>query len=1409
MKKKLNIFFLCILTMLSAALIVFADDMIEDDSQTEDIRPPCVYVSGSGSDTNDGLSDKTPVQSFDKAYEMLKEEGGIVVVCGRINIDSQSSSLPKHDKSIEITSYYDGVDYRAKNDAEILIDDTLNIHGPGQTYIYGVLIHSKTDANIFCNGSDVRFGARVESESDSGTYPSIYGGMFLDSQSKADDGNFSNFTIEVNTGYWHHVTLGNLRADKTAPMSAIKDSKLKINGGTFVATDKDLYTTSCVSGAKIGGKIEFEITGGLFYGSVYAIGYEGELLPQMDLRYEADLSVLIESGSFMGNYIKALHSKNASLFGKYSFSVENGSFSSLLYVGCEGVYSDITLNSCEAVQNKLYGFEKVVFVSKDGDDQNSGENPLTAKKTLSGAFASLQSGGTIVLCSEFSLPDGFATRITDDDITITSKYYDTDYAQTKKARLKLDGAINLQSNIRFNNITLHAASSSRLNLFGEVTEFGQNVTVEGDVSLHLKKNTSSHTLSIASGNFSLLEFESSDVSTFISMTGGYVELFRGCNEMHKGDIFVDLSGGSVGGDINIAPVGVEGNQQLIVGNTQIQGRISSLRPDSDKLSEALVVYNYDRSKISGFDIIEDNYVFIKDGATGNGSTPSLAAPTIEAALAYLGHSNACVIICGKTTHSSEYKYQNVGVLTYSSVYRNIDFTKINDARLILESDYYFDNDATVENIVIETRNSGISFHCNSHIVKFGYGIYCETFYPFDSHYPSIIANDQSPTAPYNENGESVSDKIIISGGIWNNVYSSASCEISGGIIRGSIFGTKDLSFDCVIKINDGIVYGGIYASENAKTDAYANIDITISGGEIHGVISPSYTTSTGYTGKYLLTILGGDFSAVEKIYDSTHIGGEKSYANVDTAIDLSTLPDNITTYQNPISDTASSLCFSNSYWYLIKAHDGNICILRSSSMASITSSSPISVLSADGQILDVNACVNTDKLYIFVKILSNGQTKTVVFISDGLSENPSFTTLSGTDIQKYDSPFLYTYNGEKYLFYSTATEHGSDIYCVKTDGALNALSDPVKIVEATQKWENGYLTSPRVLSAPNSKMYLVYTAANIYGGRSMIGMCEITSSDLLNKESYLKNPDPVFYDSEEYTNIILSGIIEIKDASEPYIVFSARYKGHYSLFLQSIGFDETNVPYFGGVSDISMLYQSYYEPKSLETLLGSFRINDPEILIDDKHDSFSFIEFLKSNSVLILSSAFVMILILIIVLIKKYSQDPKVQFKKNQKQRTRNERRRASRLKAGRAYAANLERIAEAEEEKTDQDSGSQTETEKSDESATLDIEELIGTTNECSDKIIDSSFEVSDVSNESVERSSDNEISSDKSDEETNKSYHELENETSAHTSEEATDDQLVLVSSDKQNNTPDSTQAPAEVSSAKRKRPRPTRRI
>ena len=1413
MKNKLIIFFLCILAMLSVGLIVLADDITEDDSIIEDIKPPCIFVSGNGNDTNDGLTDKTPVNTFEKAYELLSEDGGIVVVCGKITIDKSTPSLPKHEKSIEITSYYDGVDYKAKKGAEIYIYDTLNIYGPAETYIYGVKIHSESTANIFCNGSSVRFGARVESECDNGTYPSIYGGMLLNAQSNTYDGNFSDFTLEINTGYWHHVTLGNLRADKSAPMSEIKNSKLKINGGTFVASDNELYTTSCVSGAKTSGNIEFVITGGLFYGSVYVIGNEGDLLPNMDLKYDANVYFSIESGSFMGNYIKALYSKNASLFGKYVFSVENGSFSSLIYVGCEGVYSDITLNSCEAVQNKLYGFEKVVFVSKDGDDNNSGESVLTPKKTLSGAFAALQSGGTIVICSEITLPDGFTTRISNSNIKITSKYYDTDYKQTKKAVLNVEGNVNLQSNIKFENITLKTTSAASIHCYGKITEFGQNVVTEGDVSIHLKKNSASHTISIASGNFSLFEFESSDVSTFISIIGGYIELFRGCTEMHKGDIFVDFSGGVIGGDINIAPKGILGNQQLIVGNTQIQGSITSLRPDTEKLSEALVVYNYDKSKISGFDIIQDNYVFVRDGAIGNGSTPSLAAPTIEAALSYIGQSNACVIICGKVTHSSEYKYQNVGILTYSSVYRNIDFSSINGAKLILESDYYFDNDATIENIVIETRSSNISFHCNSHIVKFGYGIRCQSFYPISSYYPSIIANDNIPNSPYNTNGESVSDKLIISGGIWNNVYASASTDILGGVIKGSLYGTKDLSNDCNIKVFDGIIYGGIYASIEAKENASSNINIAFAGGEIHGIISPSYFSSVGYTGKYLIIINAGDFSGIDKIVEGSFIGGEKSYVNVDTSVDMTVQADSFITYQNPISYTASSFVFHDSYWYLIKESCGKVQVYKSNTVSSISYTKPISEFTVNGQILSIDACVNSGKLYVFAKILDSGIIKTNIYFSDDLNENVTFATLSGTDMEKYDSPFIYTYNGEKYLFYSNQTNSSSDIYCAKIDGALNLLSEPVKIIGATQKWENGQITSPRILSAPNGKIYLVYTGGNVYGGSSMLGICEIIASDLLREESYLKNPDPVFYESEEFSNIVLSSILEIDGSTEPYIVFSARYKGKYMMFLQSYAFDENGVPYFMGVSDISMLYLAHYVPKSLETLLNGFIINDPEIFIDDKHDnSFSIIAFLQQNSILILSSAFVMIFILIIVLIKKYSQDPKVQFKKNQKQRTRNERRRASRLKAGRTYAANLEKmIAEQEAELENKVS------EKSkDEQLIQDIEELIAAPKDDTDTNSTSSYELSEISETTDKVAEDDQLKTDDAITEVSDIEKALQNEESAQSissgliesmATEEEQEELAIVGANVKQNT-ESEQSSLDLTE-KRKRPRPTRRI
>ncbi len=1285
MKKTIVLVISLFLVSLVGIAAVFAIDENDPngDIPTQDEIKQVVFLSDSGSDQNSGIKDTSPVASFSKAFDLLKEEGGIIVVCGRATLP-ESTFLPSCDKDIELTSYYEGLDYKSSNGAEIFYNDTLNIQSSGKIHFYGIKLHSQKKASIYCNGTDVQFGVRIENESDDRSYPSIYGGRALDGTNTESDGSFSDFTVTVDSGYYHSITLGNNRTTPTAPISSIKDSALKINGGSFLATDADDFTTSAVSAAYPQGKIYMEINGGMFYGSVYTIGNEGNILPFVELKYNSDITVKITNGTFLGKYIKALYNPSATLDGKYEFISEGGSYSNLIYVGCQGVKGDISLTSCEAIQNKLYGFEKVIFLSKNGDDNLSGENEKTAKKTFSGAFAALRSGGTIVLCSDYSIDNGFTTRTTDQKIRITSRYFDKNYAELNGAALNISGNINLKSDISFDNITIKTDSSATFSCYGSYIEFGDNLKTDGDIAISLKARDSSHTFCMSSGSFSIFDFESSNTSTYISIKGGTIDLFRGCSNMHVGDIFVDFSGGIINGDIiNISPNGVSGNVQLIVGNAQIKANIATQRPDTDKLCEALVVYEYDKTKLIGFDIIEDNYVFVKDGATGNGSTPSLAAPTLEQALAYIGNSNACVVFCGKTTYKDDYTPKNVGIITYSSIYRNIDFSSISDAKLILEKDYYFDNDATLENIKVISNRPGLSIHCNSHIVIFGYGIVCEIPYVNNSYYLSIIANDSIPSSPYNDKLESLSDKITIKSGIWNNIHGSASTEFFGGVVKGSVYGTKDLSVDSTVTVWNGIIYGGIYGAESVKENSTSNITLSFAGGEIHGVISPSYSASTGYTGKYLINISGGDFSGIDKIEKATFIGGEKSYANVKDDIDMTAYSESYITYQNPISSEISGITYLNGRWYLAKASGSTITLYSSNTINALANTSPIYTADMKKNISELSVSCVDDKLYIFARTVSGALPSTEILMSETLEENTaSFTIFSGEDASNYISPAIYTYNGEKYLYYALESDAGSDIYCAKIDTALNLLSDPVKILSAGKKWEAGYLTSPRMITTPKGDMYIAFTGGMVHGGTSMIGMAKIISSDLLNPSSYKKDPDPVFYETQEFKNLVLSSVIQISGASEPYLVFSSRLNGQYCLILQSFSFDSENTPYLSTPSKTDMLYLAYYMPRTLTTLLEGFDINvAPDVNIGGQLDEkFSIVKFITENAVIVATSCLVVMFVIILMIIKKCTQSPQAQFKKNQKEHSRKERRRASRLNVGRKYAANLQKFSEEEE---------------------------------------------------------------------------------------------------------------------------------
>lgn len=1178
-------------------LFTFAAEENENLNGEEEVTIPVVYVNDAGSDNNDGLTPKASFATIKKAYSALSETGGRIIICGKLTLDDNDPTFPAHDKDIEITSLDQGVDYRNKNKAEIQFYDTINIHGPAKTTFNGVKFHSKQSAGIYCYGSNVVFDTRVDNVSDDDTYPSIYGGRQLDVHSSVSDGNFSDFTIEVNSGYWHHVTLGNLRSDKNSPMSTIKNGSLIINGGTFISTDNNDYTTSLVSGAYVSGKCDLTITAGIFYGSLYAIGNEGPLPYYSNQRYSADISVNISNGSFLGNYIKALYNENATLHGSYDFKASDGSFSSLIYVSCEGVYGSVSLDSCDSIESKLYGFQKVAYVSSKGDDKNSGENPDSPKKTLSGAITSLVYGGTVVIIDEIKLPREFTLTNNTNKITVTSKHSENDYAQTNNAKITLEGDIRINTDYVFRDIVFSAVTSSNIVSYGSHLEFSDNVNVNGDVGIKLAQTETDHTLKLSSGVFTSVEFSNSPILTRIIINGASVNAIKGSNTTHKGDLYIELSSGSIKEDVDLSTLIIEGNVQLICSDIVTNGSIVSPSVTENKVSEALITNPEHVSRISGFALINDNYIFVKDNGTGNGLTPSSALPSIEDAINVLGDKNAVIVICGKYTHDNNNTSLRSGIHTYTSNYRGIDLSLYDNARLILKSDFYFYNDATIKDITINTDAPNIAFRCDSHIVIFGYGINCVPALHTNEFYPSIFAAETTPLAPFNDKGQSVSDKITIMGGSWYNVYGSAATHINGSVIRGSVIGTDTLNNDCVITVSNGVIRGGVYAASRVRENCKNDISITFTGGEIHGYISPSKEGSSGYLGKYVINISGGDFSGVEIIRDASYIGGENSYAYITNDYEESLYNSKVIKYQNPITVNYANLYYLDGYWYLFERNDQIIEIYRSISLQSLKTSTAYHTIDTGSHIYELSVNLTNNKFYIFAKNTFNSAVRSRVYTSNKNGTAVTFDFLKDIEDDSICYPSLLWLNGELFMYYSMLSEEGTmDIYCVKLKDDLSYATDPRRVLSADQKWEAGHITTPKILVASDGNIFLFYTGGEINSGSSMIGISLLTKrNDLLNEASYIKDKDPAFYESETYKNLVISSFICIKD-SEPYIVYSARKDKESMLLMQSFTYDDIGKPYINSECDLGMLYLSYHNYDSINGKLAAFKINYKEEL---------------------------------------------------------------------------------------------------------------------------------------------------------------------------------------------------------------------
>ena len=240
---------------------------------------PAVFVSDTG--TGDGSSPEKAISDLRAAFSLLAETGGYAVVCGPLTLAQTNYTTPRTERTVTVTSFYDGVDYRERG-ARLSILMSSYFHSGSVKYEYINIEFSKA-VNIYMQYNDLHIGDEVSTsrQSASGTYryPILIGGKVPAATDSVESVSNSRDTVmRIDSGTWDTAFCGNNRSNSSVAVGNNSGrSALIINGGHFTRTQDNSYPVSASGMNYFSGDVYLEINGGVFDCAVFAVFRTGTL----------------------------------------------------------------------------------------------------------------------------------------------------------------------------------------------------------------------------------------------------------------------------------------------------------------------------------------------------------------------------------------------------------------------------------------------------------------------------------------------------------------------------------------------------------------------------------------------------------------------------------------------------------------------------------------------------------------------------------------------------------------------------------------------------------------------------------------------------------------------------------------------------------------------------------------------------------------------------------------------------------------------------------------------------------------------------------------------------------------------------------------------------------------------------
>lgn len=277
-----------------------------------------VYLSGDGDDARDGRSYQTAVKTFDRAFALLDDRDGRIVLCGTVHTGADYR-MPASRGTVTITASDDTHDFPL---GKLAFSSSLTLGGDT---IFDRVTLSAQGGALACGGHSAVFGKALRTEGSI----ALVGGFHVKSSMTADEvGIDRDYAVTVNGGDFTYFCVGNRRATADAPFGNISgNARLTVNGGSFTALSGATDACAAVGMNAQSGDVTVVINGGRIYGDLFAVGRAGtNATKQTDVLVGGNIRITVNGGEIGGRRLDERQSGALPFAGAYTLCLNDGLF---------------------------------------------------------------------------------------------------------------------------------------------------------------------------------------------------------------------------------------------------------------------------------------------------------------------------------------------------------------------------------------------------------------------------------------------------------------------------------------------------------------------------------------------------------------------------------------------------------------------------------------------------------------------------------------------------------------------------------------------------------------------------------------------------------------------------------------------------------------------------------------------------------------------------------------------------------------------------------------------------------------------------------------------------------------------------------------------------------------------------